>query len=116
MDQPAGQLGVMALVPRMMSICGPGNVIMDTCEACEVHWLDRGELEGRFQQPIADPECSKRGAHVELGNFAEPAPRIDRRALVQREDADPVTIVLGQKSPNRIAPLEKLPDGACDLL
>lgn len=23
---------------------GPGNVIIDTCEACEVHWLDRGEL------------------------------------------------------------------------
>ena len=23
---------------------GPGNVIMDTCEPCEVHWLDRGEL------------------------------------------------------------------------
>lgn len=24
--------------------CGPGNIIMDTCEPCEVHWLDRGEL------------------------------------------------------------------------
>lgn len=24
--------------------CGPGNVIIDTCESCEVHWLDRGEL------------------------------------------------------------------------
>jgi Zn-finger nucleic acid-binding protein len=24
--------------------CGPGNIILDTCEACEVHWLDRGEL------------------------------------------------------------------------
>lgn len=24
--------------------CGPGNIIMDTCESCEVHWLDRGEL------------------------------------------------------------------------
>lgn len=23
---------------------GPGNVIIDTCEPCEVHWLDRGEL------------------------------------------------------------------------
>lgn len=23
---------------------GPGNIIMDTCEPCEVHWLDRGEL------------------------------------------------------------------------
>ncbi len=23
---------------------GPGNVVIDTCEACEVHWLDRGEL------------------------------------------------------------------------
>jgi len=24
--------------------CGPGNIILDTCEPCEVHWLDRGEL------------------------------------------------------------------------
>jgi Zn-finger nucleic acid-binding protein len=24
---------------------GPGNVIIDTCEPCEVHWLDRGELK-----------------------------------------------------------------------
>lgn len=23
---------------------GPGNVVIDTCESCEVHWLDRGEL------------------------------------------------------------------------
>lgn len=23
---------------------GPGNVVMDTCEPCELHWLDRGEL------------------------------------------------------------------------
>ena len=23
---------------------GPGNIIIDTCEPCEVHWLDRGEL------------------------------------------------------------------------
>lgn len=23
---------------------GPGNVDIDTCEPCEVHWLDRGEL------------------------------------------------------------------------
>jgi Zn-finger nucleic acid-binding protein len=24
--------------------CGPGNVHIDTCEPCSVHWLDRGEL------------------------------------------------------------------------
>lgn len=23
---------------------GPGNVVIDSCEACEVNWLDRGEL------------------------------------------------------------------------
>jgi Zn-finger nucleic acid-binding protein len=23
---------------------GPGNVVLDTCETCGVHWLDRGEL------------------------------------------------------------------------
>jgi glycolate oxidase len=32
MDQPAGHLGLTALVPRMMSICGPGNVITDPQE------------------------------------------------------------------------------------
>ena len=32
MDQPAGHLGVTALVPQMMSICGPGNVITDPQE------------------------------------------------------------------------------------
>ena len=24
---------------------GPGNILMDTCEPCEVHWLDKGELK-----------------------------------------------------------------------
>jgi len=23
---------------------GPGNIVLDTCESCSVHWLDRGEL------------------------------------------------------------------------
>jgi Zn-finger nucleic acid-binding protein len=23
---------------------GPGNIAIDTCETCSVHWLDRGEL------------------------------------------------------------------------
>ncbi|HEX3492144.1 MAG TPA: FAD-linked oxidase C-terminal domain-containing protein [Streptosporangiaceae bacterium] len=32
MDQPAGHLGLTALVPRMMSICGPGNVVTDPQE------------------------------------------------------------------------------------
>jgi len=32
MDQPAGHLGLTALVPRMMSICGPGHVITDPQE------------------------------------------------------------------------------------
>jgi Zn-finger nucleic acid-binding protein len=24
--------------------CGPGNIIIDNCELCELNWLDRGEL------------------------------------------------------------------------
>jgi hypothetical protein len=24
---------------------GPGNILLDTCELCEVHWLDKGELK-----------------------------------------------------------------------
>jgi Zn-finger nucleic acid-binding protein len=24
--------------------CGPGNVVLDTCEGCKLTWLDQGEL------------------------------------------------------------------------
>ena len=42
-------------VPRICPRCsrpmdnhiygGPGNVVIDTCEACSVNWLDKGELQ-----------------------------------------------------------------------
>ena len=31
---------------------GPGNVVIDTCEACSVNWLDKGEL----QKIVAAPD------------------------------------------------------------
>ena len=31
--------------------CGPGNVIIDTCEDCSVNWLDYGELQRIVRAP-----------------------------------------------------------------
>jgi Zn-finger nucleic acid-binding protein len=31
--------------------CGPGNVIIDTCENCSVNWLDYGELQRVVRAP-----------------------------------------------------------------
>jgi Zn-finger nucleic acid-binding protein len=31
--------------------CGPGNVIIDTCESCSVNWLDYGELQRVIRAP-----------------------------------------------------------------
>jgi Zn-finger nucleic acid-binding protein len=31
--------------------CGPGNVIIDTCEDCSVNWLDYGELQRVVRAP-----------------------------------------------------------------
>jgi Zn-finger nucleic acid-binding protein len=35
--------------------CGPGNVVMDTCENCQLNWLDRGELARIAQAPNDAP-------------------------------------------------------------
>jgi Zn-finger nucleic acid-binding protein len=31
--------------------CGPGNIIIDTCESCAVNWLDYGELDRVVRAP-----------------------------------------------------------------
>lgn len=31
--------------------CGPGNVIIDACDGCDVTWLDGGELLRLIQSP-----------------------------------------------------------------
>ncbi len=35
---------------------GPGNVMIDTCEACSVNWLDKGELRKIVSAPDYSPE------------------------------------------------------------
>jgi Zn-finger nucleic acid-binding protein len=35
---------------------GGGNVNVDSCEACGVLWLDRGELSGIVAAPDRDPQ------------------------------------------------------------
>jgi Zn-finger nucleic acid-binding protein len=37
--------------------CGPGNVIIDSCEECGVNWLDYGELDRIVRAP--DPEIQR---------------------------------------------------------
>ena len=31
--------------------CGPGNIIIDTCERCALNWLDYGELDRVVRAP-----------------------------------------------------------------
>jgi glycolate oxidase len=71
MDQPAGHLGVTALVPRMMSICGPGNVITDPqelrtyeCDGLTAHRCSPGlvvlpDSAGQVAQVVA--ACAEAG-------------------------------------------------------
>jgi Zn-finger nucleic acid-binding protein len=33
---------------------GPGNIVIDTCPACDVVWLDAGELQRAVEAPGAD--------------------------------------------------------------
>jgi len=33
------------------SYCGPGNVVIDSCEPCSLNWLDHGELARIAQAP-----------------------------------------------------------------
>ena len=44
--------------------CGPGNVVIDTCETCSLNWLDHGELS--------------RIAHAPADDFSDPGPDYDR--------------------------------------
>ena len=37
--------------------CGPGNIIIDTCEGCAVNWLDYGELDRVVRAP--DPAVQR---------------------------------------------------------
>jgi Zn-finger nucleic acid-binding protein len=30
---------------------GPGNIVLDTCEGCQVNWLDPGELQRIARAP-----------------------------------------------------------------
>ncbi len=31
--------------------CGPGNIVLDTCEQCGVHWLDHSEIDRVARAP-----------------------------------------------------------------
>ena len=38
---------------------GPGNVVMDTCERCELNWLDPGELRRIALAPDSRPAVAR---------------------------------------------------------
>src|SRR5688500_11267551 len=38
---------------------GPGNVVMDTCERCELNWLDPGELRRIALAPDSRPAAAR---------------------------------------------------------
>jgi Zn-finger nucleic acid-binding protein len=40
---------------------GPGNAVIDTCERCQVNWLDRGELRRIAVAPDSLPRRSAVG-------------------------------------------------------
>ena len=38
---------------------GPGNIVMDTCERCELNWLDPGELRRIALAPDSRPAAAR---------------------------------------------------------
>ena len=40
---------------------GPGNVVLDSCERCQVNWLDAGELRRIAVAPDSLPRCNTAG-------------------------------------------------------
>jgi Zn-finger nucleic acid-binding protein len=38
---------------------GPGNIVMDTCEHCELNWLDKGELRRIALAPDSRPAAAR---------------------------------------------------------
>jgi len=58
---------------------GGGNVDVDSCEPCEVLWLDRGELSRIVAAPDRDPQAELQGAcALDKADTAEPASRTTR--------------------------------------
>jgi Zn-finger nucleic acid-binding protein len=59
---------------------GPGNVVIDTCDACHVVWLDFGELRQIADAPGGDRGRSvRRRAADELDVLGILASRVARR-------------------------------------
>jgi Zn-finger nucleic acid-binding protein len=57
--------------------CGPGNVIIDTCENCSVNWLDYGELQrivrapdAHYEIPMDEEERDKIVLNAELNDHS----------------------------------------------
>jgi Zn-finger nucleic acid-binding protein len=56
---------------------GGGNVDVDSCEQCEVLWLDRGELSRIVAAPDRNPQAEFEGAGAaDKSDAAEPTFRV----------------------------------------
>ena len=61
------------------SYCGPGNVVIDSCEPCSLNWLDHGELARIAQAPDdrgPDPDYRDPDS-----DYRDPASDYDSRPL-----------------------------------
>jgi Zn-finger nucleic acid-binding protein len=70
---------------------GPGNVVMDSCEACEAIWLDFGELK-----QIVDAPGQDRGSRGRVTPEREPdlLTSSDREALWNNTTLSPIDLFL----------------------
>ncbi|HOC19113.1 MAG TPA: zf-TFIIB domain-containing protein [Vicinamibacterales bacterium] len=82
---------------------GPGRIIIDTCEACDLIWLDPGELDRVVDAPGRDRGSSLRGG--------EGAWRDREERGVRHDDDDDERRRSGWRSSGRINLLDLLFDG-----
>jgi Zn-finger nucleic acid-binding protein len=62
---------------------GPGNIVIDSCTACDVIWLDFGELK-----QVTDAPGRDRGTRLVVEKPEEP--RLARRPGFETRDGDPL--------------------------
>lgn len=71
---------------------GPGNVIIDSCEACALIWLDFGELRQIVNAPGRDRGSRELVPKDSSDDVLLPA---ERAALAGDDDVDPLDLLLG---------------------
>jgi Zn-finger nucleic acid-binding protein len=65
---------------------GPGNVVLDTCDACDTIWLDFGELKHITDAPGRDRGSRDMPASTRPGSFLSGLSPDDARSLTSADD------------------------------